>query len=364
MDAQSPTPTRLAWGASPGAALAAGWRPDEGQAGRWQPLRLACWKDLTPTVRELELEPLGGTAPGFEPGAHLPLRWQHEGRVFERHYSLIPPAPGTHDAGRLRIAVKRLDNGRGGSRALHALERGATLQMQPPRAHFALDTQAAHVLLIAGGIGVTPLLSMAEALARRPGARGTLTMHYTARGAAELAYRGRLEAALGAALRCHDSLSGERLDLDAAIAALPPAAQCYACGPASLLDALRAAWARAARPASALRFESFGSSGRLPNRRFVVRLARHGGREIEVDAHSSLLDALERAGIAVLADCRHGACGLCALDVVGCEGGELDHRDVFLSPAQKAAGRTICACVSRASGGTLTLDTAWRGAPR
>ena len=130
-----------------------------------------------------------------------------------------------------------------------------------------------------------------------------------------------------------------------------------ACGPVPMLEAVKRAWAAAGRPPADLRFETFGSSGRLPAQAFEVRIPRHD-LSIQVPADSSLLEALEAAGVQTLWDCRRGECGLCAMDVLAVEG-ELDHRDVFLSAHEKEAGTRICACVSRAVG-TLTLDSAYR----
>ena len=111
------------------------------------------------------------------------------------------------------------------------------------------------------------------------------------------------------------------------------------------------------RPLPDLRFETFGSSGRLPTQAFKLRVPRHE-LEIEVPANSTLLEALEAAGVQTLWDCRRGECGLCAMDVLSVDG-EIDHRDVFLSDHEKKSNCRVCACVSRAVG-TLTIDSAYR----
>ena len=167
-----------------------------------------------------------------------------------------------------------------------------------------------------------------------------------------------LAGLLGPRLAVHVSEEGSRLDLAAAIAGLHPAGEMYLCGPMRLIEAARAAWAETGRPAAALRYETFGSSGRFVAQPFVVRVPRLG-LEVVVPETKTMLDALQEAGADLLSDCRRGECGLCALDVLSVEG-EVDHRDVFFSEEEKRSNHKICACVSRAVAGVLVVDTADR----
>lgn len=315
---------------------------------------LVSLRDVTPTIREFRLRPLEGVALTHEPGAHLqvqlPAEGQGSGVRATRHYSLV----GEPDGASYRIAVKRQPDGRGGSRAMWQLAVGDTIAVGEPQNHFALDLQAPGYLLVAGGIGVTPLVMMAERLARRG---RPVRMVYAARRAGELAFADELRGALGDRLVTFASEEGLHMDLAAEIAALAPGGQLYTCGPLRMLDAIKSAWQAAGRPLADLRFETFGSSGGQAAQTFKVRVPRHG-MEIVVPVGASLLDALEQAGVQTLSDCRRGECGLCAMDVVGVEG-RIDHRDVFLSEEEKHANTRICACVSRAVG-TLTLDSAYR----
>jgi len=321
----------------------------------WQRAKLRALRDLTPTVRELELVPERGVR-HWTPGSHLRVQVPVGPRHETRHYSLVGLPTESASRGAYRIAVKRLEPGRGGSRHLWSLAEGAELAIGEPANHFELSAAAPQYLVIAGGIGVTPLVSMARTLAAR-GAR--VRMCYAARSADELAYRDELAAALGGSLAVFRDDAGERVDLDAEIAALVPGGQLYVCGPIVLLDAVREAWERSGRAVGDLRFETFGNTGRHVAEPFWVELADRGGRRLEVPAERSLLDVLEEAGIAALSDCRRGECGLCALQVVRCDG-MADHRDVFLSARQKAANERFCACVSRVSGGGIVLDSAYR----
>lgn len=318
----------------------------------WQPATVRAISDLSPTVREFELAPAeGGHA--WEPGSHLELELMVDGRTERRCYSLI--ALAGDDRSTYRIAVKRLDAGRGGSRAMWQLAIGASLRVNAPANHFPLAGRADEWLLVAGGIGVTPLVGMARRLTQ---GCAPVRMCFTARGREELVYRTLLQAALGDRLRTFDSMAGERIDCDAEVAALAPQAQALVCGPLGLLDAMQAAWTRAGRDPSRLRFETFGSGGHAASEAFWVELPRHRLR-VEVPSDRSLLDVLTEHGIETLFDCRRGECGLCALDVVSVQG-RIDHRDVFLGDRERAASTRLCACVSRVSGGGVVLDTAYR----
>ncbi len=236
-----------------------------------------------------------------------------------------------------------------------ALQTGNELLIGEPNNHFELGLQASETLLVAAGIGITPILGMALQLARKG---APLRMLYAARAAGDLIYLDALRDALGERLRTFCSADGERIDLDAEIASLPPRGQLALCGPLRLMEAAREAWARSARPQADLRFETFGNSGHRDAEAFWVELPRHSLR-FEVPAHRSLLDVLEEHGVATLSDCRRGECGLCAMDIVSLHG-EVDHRDVFFSAQQKQANDRLCACVSRIGGGSVVLDSAFR----
>ncbi|WP_432726372.1 PDR/VanB family oxidoreductase [Variovorax sp. W6] len=321
---------------------------------QWMQAQVVALRDVTPTVREFELRPESGFAAAHEPGAHLQVQvMTAQGRVQTRSYSLVSEGDGKC----WRIAVKRLDDGRGGSLAMWRLAVGDRLQVSAPQNHFPLDLSAPGYLLVAGGIGITPLVLMAQRLgahARRSGV--PVKMLYGARNAAEFGYLPHLREALGeSGVEAHEGATP--IDFAAAIAALPPGGQLYTCGPVPMLEAVKRAWHAAGRAIADLRFETFGSSGRLATQPFQVRIPRHN-LAITVPADCTLLEALDAAGVQTLSDCKRGECGLCAMDVISVDG-EIDHRDVFLSEHEKKSVTRICACVSRAVG-TLTLDSAYR----
>ncbi len=321
---------------------------------QWHPATVRAHRDLSPTVREFELRPEGGVKP-WTVGSHMNVEVHIDGRLETRSYSLVGLPSGEGAAEVYRIAVKRAEPGRGGSRFMWALETGAELNVGEPNNHFQLAVGAPQHLLVAGGIGITPIVGMALMLNLRG---ATLQMRYAARTANELVYRDVLAAALGERLRTFIDDSTERIDLAAEIAALAPRAQMWVCGPMPLLEAARAAWAAAGRAAADLRFETFGNTGRFEAQPFWVEVPRHRLR-LQVPADRSLLDVLNDAGVETLFDCKRGECGLCALDIVRVEG-TVDHRDVFFSPHEKAANAQLCACVSRISGGGVVLDSAYR----
>ena len=319
----------------------------------WADVRVHTIRDVTPTVREFTLKPNGAVL-AHEPGGHLQVQVSlGQGAAVKLHtrsYSLV----GLPDGEFYRIAVKRLDEGRGGSLAMWRLSVGDRLLCSQPQNHFALDLSAPAYLLLAGGIGVTPLVGMAQVLAQR----GALVlMKFGARSTEELAFLDALEPVLGNRLTTAVAQFGETLNFVAEIAALPAGAQAYVCGPVPMLEAVRRAWLAAGRQASDLRYETFGSSGRFAPQAFRVQIPRHQ-LDITVSADCSLLEALTLQGIQTLYDCRRGECGLCAMDVLAITG-EIDHRDVFLSDHEKSTNTKICVCVSRVVG-EITLDSAFR----
>jgi vanillate O-demethylase ferredoxin subunit len=322
-------------------------------AQTWSGAHVHALRDVTPTVREITLKPANG-ALLHQPGGHLQMQVLVGAgagvRPNTRSYSLI----GQPDGEFYRIAVKRLDDGRGGSKAMWQLAVGDRLHISEPQNHFPLDLAAPAYLLVAGGIGVTPLVGMAQLLSQR-GAK--LRMLYGARSEAELAYFESLNAVLKDDLKTAIAEKGDFIDFEAEIEQLPLKALMYICGPVPMLDAARKAWAKAGRPLSDLRYETFGSSGRFAPQAFRVKIPRHH-LDITVPADNGLLDELEMAGVQAIYDCRRGECGLCAMDVIAFKG-DIDHRDVFLSDEEKASNKRICVCVSRVVG-EITLDSAYR----
>ena len=313
----------------------------------WMPARLASSRDLTPDIRLFQIRPDAGFVRPT-PGAHIKIEVRIEGRPDVRSYSVV----GSTADGAYEIAVKLLPQSRGGSRYMWSLGAGARLTIGAPRNHFQLSLDKPDYLLLAGGIGITPIASMALALSRR---EAPFRLLYAARSSADLALADRLERPLADRLHVFLDAAGDRIDLAAEIARLAPGGEMYVCGPIGLLEAAKRAFAASGRPIDALRFETFGNSSRFATEPFAIHIPRLG-RSVAVPADRTMLEALEAAGIAMISDCRRGECGLCALNIVETDG-VVDHRDVFFSDEQKSEGRKLCTCVSRVSGGSITLDT-------
>jgi dimethylamine monooxygenase subunit B len=306
-------------------------------------------RDVAPAIREITLKPDGPVAP-CPLGSHIHVSLLIDGQPQTRCYSLV----GERDPERYRIAVRRAPDSRGGSRAMWGLRPGTRIEISKPASLFEIDWARKHYCLIAGGIGITPIIGIAGALARN---NADVHLHYAVKSRRDAAYLDELSATLRHRLTVHASDEGARLDLDATFHGLPADAIAILCGPMRMLEAARRAWNDAGRNAMDLRYETFGSSGLLPTTEFRVRL-KNTSAEIVVPQNRSMLSALNDAGYEVMSDCQRGECGVCAIDVVGVEG-EIDHRDVFFSDHQKHSNAKICPCVSRARG-VVTVDTLYR----
>lgn len=298
-------------------------------------------------VLQLDLRARDGTPlPGAAPGAHIQLHLPG-GQV--RAYSLVN-ALGHARQDCWRIAVGWDAKSRGGSHWIHEkLRVGQTLQVTAPRNLFAMDPAHRRVLLVAGGIGITPVHAMAQHCAAQ-GLQWELLA--CARSAPRLAYLEELKALAGARLETwFDDERGGPVDLRARLAERRWDAV-YACGPAPMLDALVQAtghW-----PEGSVRLERFKAEDAAggERKRFELVLQR-SGLKTEVGSEESVLDAVERIGVPHPYACREGLCGSCEAPVID---GQVDHRDSVLSAAEKKAGARMLLCVSRCAGSRLVLD--------
>jgi ferredoxin-NADP reductase len=316
----------------------------------WRTAQVQRIEEMAGEVRLIEFA-VEGRLPRFEPGSHLNIRVRIGADRTTRTYTCLP-AP----AGCLRVAVKRHAHSRGGSRFMWELAEGAEVELTVPENRFELSWRDGPCLLIAGGIGITPIYGMALALA----ARGTpLRMVYGGRTRAGMAFADELAQRLGERLEVFAGDEGRRIDIAAELTLLPPDGELYVCGPIGMLEAVKAAWAVAKRPVSRLRYEVFGDSGQFAEAPFEVSVA---GRNVAVNvrADQTLLEALLGAGVEMIYDCQRGECGLCAVEVLEREAA-IDHRDVFFSAEEKHQGKRMCACVSRLAGGKAVIDVGYRG---
>ena len=288
-------------------------------------------------------EPHGRSLPGWTPGAHITVLVGD----YARSYSLC--GDGT-DPARLQIAVLKEAEGRGGSAHIHStITPGTMIRMRGPKNHFRLDEAAAGYLLFAGGIGITPILAMADRLKR---IGKDYEIHYVGRARASMAFLDRLHRDHGARLHLYPKREGARLELDAVLRAHPQDTQIYACGPERLLVMLEQLTAD--QPAR-LHVEHFSSVGTQldPTQETGFEVELQDSRlTIQVAADQTLLQALRAVGVDLPSDCEEGLCGTCEVGVLA---GGIAHRDKVLSAAERAQGTRMMTCCSRARGGTLVL---------
>lgn len=316
-----------------------------------RPMRITSATSVGDNLLHLRLEsPDGHPLPSWQPGAHIDIECGDTG--ISRQYSLCGDPT---DRTGWEVTILREPESRGGSAWLHANAAvGAELKVRGPRNHFALEANTnAPLVFVAGGIGITPVMTLAEA-ARQAGC--DYQLHYSARNPGCMPFVSRLGTAHGERLSTYVSASGARNDFDAMLANAAPTAQVYACGPVRMLDALAAAMKRRGMPESALHIEHFSAAGNqltdAEARPFQVELLV-SGLSLDVPADSSLLDVLRANNIDVPSDCEEGLCGACEIGVVQ---GEIEHRDIVLSAAERRANRRMMSCCSRAAGADLKLE--------
>jgi tetrachlorobenzoquinone reductase len=290
------------------------------------------------------LEPLPGqTLPAFAAGAHVEVKIAAN---LSRSYSL---ANDPESRGYYEIAVHKSPTSRGGSARIHdAWKVGQLIEISEPRNNFPLNTSADHTVLIAGGIGITPMLPMIATLERL---RKSWEIHYVAATPRRAAFMDRLRAYPQAHILVEPAPSGRKLDLEDVCNAAPRNAHLYCCGPARMLDAFAAATED--RPKGHAHIEYFSADTMIATEGgYRLELVR-SGKIIEVPQGNNMLDCLLGAGVDVGFACSEGVCGSCRVDVLG---GIPDHRDKFLSEEEKASNATIMVCCSGSKTPCLMLD--------
>lgn len=302
-------------------------------------------------ICSLELVPDDGTTlPAFSAGSHVDV---HLPGGLIRQYSLCNDPAETH---RYLIAVLRDPASRGGSNAIHDVVReGEILTISTPKNHFALAHAAKKSLLLGGGIGVTPILCMAERLAV---IGADFHLHYASRSLERAAFVNRIrQASFADKVQFHfdDGDRAQRLDLDALLTGPDADTHVYVCGPKGFMDAVLATARARGWPESQLHWEFFAGADATPrtgDEAFDVQLAS-SGRVITVASDKTVSQALSEAGVELMIACEQGICGTCVTRVLD---GVPDHRDSYLSPSEQASNDRFTPCCSRSKSALLVLD--------
>ncbi|MBI5263111.1 MAG: cytochrome P450 [Bradyrhizobium sp.] len=316
------------------------------RAGIVRQMRVAAVEPAADGVLRYVLEhPHGRPLPPWSPGSHIDFCISG----YERKYSLCGDPS---DRMRYEVAILKEEQGRGGSKFIHEqIKAGSVIPVRGPKNHFRMDEDASNYVLIAGGIGITPIIAMADHLKQlgKPHA-----VHYAGRSPISMCFVERLKRDHGANLFLYDKSQGERMDLRQLTGQVGPGTQVYACGPERLLaelEELARGW-----PENTLHVEHFSAAGSLldPEHEhgFDVEL-KDSNLTIRVAPDQTVLQSLQAAGIDVACDCQEGLCGSCEVQV---QDGEIDHRDKVLTQGERARNNRMMVCCSRARGGKLTLS--------
>lgn len=287
--------------------------------------------------------------PAFSAGSHVDVTVDG----ITRQYSLCNDPAESH---RYLIAVLKDPKGRGGSVKIHErLQVGDTVRISAPRNHFHLASGARRHLLLAGGIGVTPILCMAERLASLG---MDFDMHYCVRSRDRAAFFQRIEQSrFSPRVRFHydDGPPEQKLDIPALLGTSQPRTHVYVCGPKGFMEAVLGTARECGWPEEQLHYEFFASDAAAPRQddgSFQVKLAS-SGRVIPVGAEQSVTQALAVAGVEVLTSCEQGVCGTCVTRILD---GIPDHRDMYFTPQEQAANDQFTPCCSRSKTPLLVLD--------
>lgn len=305
-------------------------------------------QQLTPRVRAYQLRhPFREALPKVAAGAHLSVPViLADGLVSTRNYSIHSDSSQNNY---YEIAVLHEAEGKGGSRFIHEHYRlGMQLQCGLPRNDFELKSDDSHVVLIAGGIGITPILAMARTL-KHTGR--VFQFHYIGRSLKEMAYVDDLHAEFDEQLNVHVSAQ-QAVNLEKIMTDVAHDAVFYVCGSERLLNGVQQTALSLGIPESRIRFERFSSPKNNQAQMIEVEL-RRSGKTIQVKPDESILSAVEAAGVKTLSECKVGNCGTCAVKVLE---GIPQHLDSALTERERMQGKKMCICVSRANSPKLVLD--------
>lgn len=320
----------------------------------WINATVVAIEQVAASVLQIQIQPDSGTIKPYTVGSHINVSVLIDGKTEIRSYSLV----GEYQSNASYIiAVKLLPSSNGGSKYMWSLKAGFKIRISQPTNNFELSHNTNNYLLIAAGIGITPIIGMAKILNRKAGLE--VKMLYAGNNKEEMPYVNDLQSLLGSNLMLHYSDTQGFYDTSELINLANAKTQIYLCGPLPFMNAVRKTWEDGPYENSNLRFETFGASGLFAPQEFLVKIPRFDC-EVVVKKNQTILQSLQRAQIDVMSDCKKGECGLCQIDILEYSG-DIDHRDFFFSASEKRKNKKLCACVSRVANGEITIDTAYRG---
>lgn len=290
----------------------------------------------------------GGILPAFESGAHLPVEISlSDNTSLERHYSITS---SSHDNRFYEIAVQQEKHGGGGSNYLHDhLQIGGKLRAKPPVNNFSLTSPGKHHILIAGGIGITPIISMLRELSEN---NESFELHYSVKTASDLVF---MDEIIKLAANCayfyiSQGVGANKLDIKSLLVSENKLSHVYICGPLSMIEVVKTTADNNEWQPSHIHYESFGSTVNRTDKSVEVRLKK-SGKIITVNPKETLLDGLLAAQVSVPYECKRGECGMCVTEYIE---GAPDHRDIYLSKEERQ--HSLCVCVSRTTSDSITLN--------
>ncbi|MDE2694310.1 MAG: PDR/VanB family oxidoreductase [Paracoccaceae bacterium] len=310
-----------------------------------QTIELLSVIEETPNIKKFVFNLMGDEDWSWTAGSHIRILLPTN---EDRAYSLLR----LNELNQTQIAIGVLleASSAGGSNYMHSLKIGDKVTAVPPKNNFKLVKEASHNILIAGGIGITPILSMAADLAK---GNKNFNLHYAGRSKDTLAFVTEITEICGDHLQLHYDNDDSALNIESILKNAPINSHAYTCGPAGLIEAIKNQALELDWDSSRVHFELFKTdTSNNENTAFEIEI-HSTGQVIQVNSDQSIIDALEEAGLDPLYDCQRGDCGICQCDVIS---GEPDHRDIILTDEEKSSNTIMQICVSRAKSKRLVID--------
>ncbi|KIC38987.1 ferredoxin [Ruegeria sp. ANG-R] len=299
----------------------------------------------TPDIRRIVMKPISPIPVVWRAGAHIRVNLPEGG---DRAYSLLRLPK--MKAGHLAVGVLREPNSHGGSKYMHSLKAGDWIRLNNPANHFEVEDHDGPCLLIAGGIGITPILSMASDLSRTD---REFEVHYGGRAEGALAFVPEMQEICGDRLNLHYDDQPNRMNLVEILENAPDNSHVYFCGPRGMVEAIISITENLGWDDERVHFEVFAANADTSGDTAFDIQIRSTGQVVKVASDKTIVEALEEAGLDPLYDCQRGDCGICQCKV---HEGEPEHRDVVLTKKERSSNSKMQICVSRSKSPKLVID--------